>query len=318
MIKDLKDKDIVRGEHFLIKKVDKKVTKNGKDYYDLEISDNSGVGMAKIWEDAMPKCNFEKGKIIEANGVAQEYLGKLSIIINSCEIVNNDEIEDFKSDVPTLVFDIETIGRDFKDLDKSEQDYLINNLEKNMENKKEAQKRTGLHPIFGQVCAIGGYDTAVKKGFALVLGKKELSPENSDFKYFVFKEEKDLLIKFWQIVSKYEKFVTYNGEGFDFPYLVIRSGINRVKIPFEVKKYGNGNHIDLMNKLGQNHRSYKLEFICKAFGVKNPKAEGVHGDDVGKLYKAKEYKKIADYVSRDVVATNEVYKIWKEFLSGEI
>jgi 3'-5' exonuclease len=318
MIKDLKDKDTIRDSHFLVRKVDKKVARNGKDYYDLELSDNSGVILGKIWEDSIARCRFEIGKIIEVNGLIESYLGKLQIKINNCEIVNNAEIEGFKSDVPTLVFDIETVGRDFKDLDKSEQDYLINNLEKNMEDKKEAQKRTGLHPIFGQVCAIGGYDTGAKKGFALVLGKKELSPENSDFKYFVFKEEKDLLIKFWQIVSKYEKFVTYNGEGFDFPYLVIRSGINRVRIPFEVKKYGNGNHIDLMNKLGQNRRSYKLEFICKAFGVKNPKAEGVHGDDVGKLFKAKKYNKIADYVSRDVVATNEVYKIWKEYLSGEI
>ncbi len=318
MIKNLKDREVVRGEHFLIKKVDKKVARNGKDYYDLELSDNSGIILGKIWEDAIGRCKFEAGKIIEVNGLTESYLGKLQIKINDCEIVNNAEIEGFRSDVPTLVFDLETMGKDFDELDKDSQDYLLNNLEKNTEDKKEAKGKTGLYPIFGQICAIGGFDSNQKKGFALVLGKGEMEPENKDFKYYIFDNEKDLLIKFWQIVDKYEKFVTYNGESFDFPYLVIRSGINRVKIPFEVKKYGNSNHIDLMNKLSQNHRGYKLEFICKAFGVKNPKAEGVHGGDVSKLYKAKKYKKIADYVSRDVVATNEVYKIWKEFLSGEI
>jgi DNA polymerase elongation subunit (family B) len=318
MIKDLKDKDNLRETHFLVRKVDKKVTKTGKDYYDLELSDNSGVCTGKIWENTMFNCKFEKGKVIEVNGIAQEYQGKIGIVINSCEIVNNSEVENFKAKVPTLVFDLETIGKDFSKLDEGEQDYLINNLERNTEDKEEAKGKTGLYSIFGTICAAGGYDSNSNKGFALVLGKGELIPENENFKYYVFENEKDLLIKFWEITASYEKFVTYNGEGFDFPYLVIRSGINRVKMPFEVKKYGNSNHIDLMNKLSQNRRGFKLEFMCKAFGVKNPKAEGVHGGDVAKLYKAKEYNKIADYVSRDVVATDSLYKIWQEYLSGEV
>lgn len=318
MIKDLKDKETIRDSHFLVKKVDKKVARNGKDYYDLELSDNSGVILGKIWEDSILRCKFEVGKIIEVNGITESYLGKLQIKINTCEIVNNAEIEGFKSEVPTLIFDLETMGKDFEELDKDSQDYLLNNLEKNNEDKEEAKGKTGLYSIFGTICAIGGYDSGANRGFALVLGKDEIVPENENFKYYIFENEKDLLIKFWEITKNYEKFVTYNGDGFDFPYLIIRSGVNRVKIPFEIKKYGNGNHIDLMNKLNQNNRGYKLEFVCKAFGIKNPKAEGVHGGDVSKLYKAGEFKKIADYVSRDVVATGELYRIWKEYLSGEI
>ena len=312
MINQIKAGDKIVDLHVLVRKVDKKTTKNGDIYYDLELSDSSGVMMGKIWNNAIANCQFEIGKIIEVNGLTQEYGGKVSIIVGSCQIVNSEEIAEFRANIPTLVFDIETVGKDFDELDKEEQDYLLNNLERNTEDKKEAKGKTGLYSIFGKVCAIGGYDSSLGKGFALILGKGEIVPENEDFKYHVFENEKDLLIKFWEIANKYELFVTFNGTSFDFPYLVIRSGINRVKINYEMKKYGN-DHIDLMTKLNQNGRGYKLEMLCK-----NPKAEGVHGDDVNKLFKAKEYNKIADYVSRDVVATNELYLIWKEFLSGEI
>lgn len=317
MINQIKSGDKIIDLHVLVRKVDKKTTKNGDIYYDLELSDSSGVIMAKIWNNAIANCQFEIGKIIEVNGLTQEYGGKVSLIIGSCQIVNSEEIAEFRANIPTLVFDIETIGKDFKELDSEEQDYLLNNLERNTEDKKEAKGKTGLYSIFGKVCAIGGYDSNLSKGFALILGKGEIIPENENFKYHVFENEKDLLVKFWEIARKYELFVTFNGTSFDFPYLVIRSGINRVKINYEMKKYGN-DHVDLMTKLNQNGRGYKLEMLCKAFGVKNPKAEGVHGGDVNNLFKAKEYNKIADYVSRDVVATNELYRIWKEFLSGEI
>lgn len=317
MINTIKAGEKISDTHLLIRKIDKKSTKNGDIYYDLELSDNTGIIAGKIWNNAIPNCQFEVGKIVEISGLTQEYGGKVSIIISRSVLMNSEDMAEFRPNIPTLVFDIETIGKDFDELDKEEQDYLLNNLEKNTEDKKEAKKKTGLYSIFGKVCAIGGFDSSLGKGFALVLGKGELVPENDDFKYHVFENEKDLLAKFWEIAGKYELFVTYNGTSFDFPYLTIRSGINRVKIPFELKKYGN-DHVDLMTKLNQNNRGYKLEMVCKAFGVKNPKAEGVHGDDVNNLFKAKEYNKIADYVSRDVVATNELYKIWKEFLSGEI
>jgi predicted PolB exonuclease-like 3'-5' exonuclease len=317
MINTIKAGEKISDLHVLVRKVDKKTTKNGKPYYELELSDNSGVIIGKIWDNVFSTCEFEIGKIIEINGVSQEFGGKLSIIISSCVVINSEEVAEFRANIPTLVFDIETIGKDFDELDKEEQDYLLNNLEKNTEDKKEAKGKTGLYSIFGKVCAIGGYDSNLGKGFALILGKGEIIPENENFKYHVFENEKDLLMKFWEIANKYELFVTFNGTSFDFPYLVIRSGINRVKINYEMKRYGN-DHVDLMTKLNQNGRGYKLEMLCKAFGIKNPKEEGIHGDDVNKLFKAKEYNKIADYVSRDVVATNELYLIWKEFLSGEI
>ena len=309
--------ELIRDQHFLVNNQEVKQTKNGDVFYNLELSNKDGKVEAKIWNNNIPQCNFEVGKIIELNGKSQEYNGKTSIIIDSCQIVTTEEATDYSPSVPTLVFDIETLGKKFEELDEVEQDYLLNNLEKAEPDKEIAKNKTALYSIFGKVCAIGAVDFNKNTGVVLSLSDKDIQPENEKFTYKVFKTEKELLEEFWKLTENYEQFVTYNGDTFDFPYLMIRSGINRVKMPFEIKKWGSDKFIDLQNKIRQNH-GFKLEMLCKAFGIKNPKGEGVHGDQVSELYNAGEFNKIADYVARDAVATNELYSIWKEFMSGQI
>lgn len=308
---------LIRDGHFLVGSQEIKQTKNGDNFYVLELNNKDGKIEAKIWNNNIPQCNFEVGKIIELNGKTQEYNGTMSIIIDSCQIVNSEEAGDYSPCIPTLVFDIETLGKKFEDLDEVEQDYLLNNLEKGEADKEVAKGKTALYSIFGMVCAIGGYDVNNKKGFVLSLSTKDIKPEKDNFSYETFKTEKELLERFWKIILDYEQFVTYNGDNFDFPYLMIRSGINRVKMPFEIKRWGSEKFIDLQVKIRQNH-GFKLEMLCKAFGIDNPKDKGVHGGDVSKLYYDEEFNKIADYVARDAVATTELYLIWKNYMSGQI
>ncbi|MEI8067478.1 MAG: ribonuclease H-like domain-containing protein [Candidatus Shapirobacteria bacterium] len=310
--------ELIRDRHFVVKSKEVRQTVKGDNYYILELCDINGCIEAKIWNNNISMCNFEEGKVIEVNGKTQEYNGKVGLIIDSCQIVESENASDFSPSVPTLVFDIETLGKKFEDLDEVEKDYLLNNLEKNETDKEIAKKKTGLYSIFGSVCAIGAYDIGKKTGIVLSLSTKEIKPEKENFVYKTFKTEKELLEEFWKITPNYEEFVTYNGDGFDFPFLMIRSGINRVKMPFEIKKWGFDKSIDLANRIRQNGRSFKLEMICKAFGIENPKEEGVHGDDVTRLFNESEFNKIADYVARDATATSELYLIWKEFMSGQI
>lgn len=307
----------IRDEHFLVKSKEIRKTVKGDDYYILELTNKDGKIEAKIWNNSIDKCNFEEGKVVEINGNTQDYNGKIGIIIDNCQIVTTEEPSDYSPMVPTLVFDIETVGKNFEDLDEVEQDYLLNNLEKTETDKEVAKGKTALYSIFGMVGAIGGFDVNNKKGFVLSLSTKEIKPEKDNFVYKTFKTEKELLEEFWKISVNYEQFVTYNGDTFDFPYLMIRSGINRVKMPFEVKKWGSEKFIDLQNKIRQNH-GFKLEMLCKAFGIENPKGKGVHGNEVTELYNKEEFNKIADYVARDAVATAELYLIWKNYMSGQI
>ena len=309
--------DVIRDEHFLVSKKEVKKTSKGDEYYQLELTKPEGKIEAKIWNNSLPQCQLEVGKIIELNGKTQEYKGQVSLIIDSCQIVENEDVEGYRATIKTMVFDIETVGKKFDKLDEVEQDYLLNNLEKAESDKEVAKKKTGLYSIFGMVCAIGAFNPSTKKGIVLLIGDKDLIPEKENYTYKIFNNEKDLLIAFWEIAKEYEMFVTYNGDNFDFPYLQIRSGINRVKVPFEIKKWGTEKFVDLQNKIRQSH-GFKLEMLCKAFGIENPKEAGVHGGDVNDLFDNKDYQKIADYVARDAFSTTQLYLIWKEFMSGEI
>ncbi len=314
--------ELIRDRHFLVVSKETKQTKSGDAYYVLELSNSSGKIEAKIWNNNIAHCNFEVGKIIELNGKSQEYNGKVGLIIDSCQVVDNEETANYSPTVPTLVFDIETVGKKFEELDAKEQDYLLNNLLKNDEDKEEAKKKTALFSIFGFVCAIGCYNPGTDRGIVLCLTpgeSRELVPESEAYSYECFADEKNLLKRFWEITEKYEKFVTYNGDNFDFPYLIIRSGINRVKVPMAIKKWSD-DVIDLQNKIRQGsgqHSAFKLEMLCKAFGVENPKEAGVSGGEVTSLFEKKEYNTIADYVSRDAFSTSRLYLIWKEYMSGE-
>lgn len=311
----LSPNELIRDRHFLVSKIDKKQTKGGDDFYVLELNDPTGAVSGTIWNNNISQCNFEMGKIIELNGKTQEYNGKIGIIIDSCQVITSEEATDYSPIIPTIVFDIETVGKKFDDLDEKEQDYILNNLNKEEEDPEIAKSKTALWSLFGVVVAIGCFNPDSKKGVVLVISDKELKPESDNYVYKIFADEKSLLQEFWKMASSFEKFVTYNGESFDFPYLINRSGINRVKVPFEIKKWSD-NFIDLQQKFKQSNRSFKLEMLCKVFEVENPKEAGVDGSQVGELYYNKEFQKIADYVSRDAYSTAQLYKIWKEFMSG--
>jgi len=61
-------------------------------------------------------------------------------------------------------------------------------------------------------------------------------------------------------------------------------------------------------------RKGNLHMWCRAFGIKSPKADGVSGDDVGALFKDKEYVKIAEYNVGDLKATAELYTYWNNYM----
>lgn len=322
------------NDKFGIISVSEKTTSKGDPYLVLELSHPSGTINGKVWSDAIPNVQVKEGHVAEINATVDEYRGINNFNISKARTILGEELENYLTETPTLVFDIETIGMDFKDLDESQQDYLMNNLEKNFEGTdKQKKDRTGLYPMFGFVVAIGMYNPSSGKGMVYYLddqksGKKAEDKADKksgsksetfdiDFKYQPFNKEKDLLEAFWETATKYERYVTYNGSGFDFPFMVFRSGVHRIKVPFET--HGSSDKfLDLAYKIRVNRRSIRLEQVCKAFGISNPKQKGVSGMEVAKLYRKGELISILEYVARDVVSTSELYKIWKTYLAGKV
>lgn len=310
MIKDLKSGTHLNQVNFGCLSLEQKNTRQGKPFKDVVLSDPSGTIKAKIWSDTFDACKIETGKVICIRGRVGEYQGNLDLTIEESQIIS-DDIQAYQSQIPALVFDIETVGQDFSSLGEWEQDYFLNNLEKNTTNRSEAKNKTGLYAFFGFVCSIAAKDTITGQGIIYHLCDSQLkNPENFEVK--TFKEEKDLLAAFWQYASTYQTFVTFNGAGFDFPFMFLRSAAKRVKVPARLANLDRTQHLDLSQKFTQGGRSFKLEALTRFLGLSNPKEKGVSGLHVSHLYQQGDHQAIVDYVSRDVDSTRQLYDLYRQ------
>jgi uncharacterized protein YprB with RNaseH-like and TPR domain len=232
-----------------------------------------------------------------------------------------------------LVFDIETVGEEFDKLDETTKNSLTRWIKREAGNDKEKynayltdlKEGLGFSPLTGKIVAIGVYDTLKNKGVVYFQAPDVIEEEYKEAG-FLFKpmEEKEMLEKFWQGVKNYKEFVSFNGRQFDVPFLIIRSAINKIKPSLNLmsnrylkfQNYG-VKHIDLQDQLafyGAVRRKGNLHLYCNAFGIRSPKSEGVSGDDVGRLFKNRKYRQIAEYNSWDLIATAELYERWEKYI----
>lgn len=218
----------------------------------------------------------------------------------------------------TIIFDIETIPIDFDSLDEAEKKYLLKNAE-TREEKKIVKDQMALWAPTNRIVAIGVLSGEDDRGAVYFQSedKNIESFEEEGIKY-VAGAEKEILEHFWKVISFANKFVTFNGRGFDCPTLMLRSAMLGVKptknlVPY---RYSADIHIDLLEQLTfyGTARKFNLDFFCKAFGIESPKANGITGLDVFPMFKAKEYENIARYCAGDLWATRELYRRWENFL----
>jgi DNA polymerase elongation subunit (family B) len=233
-----------------------------------------------------------------------------------------------------LVIDIETIGEDFDALDHATQENLTRWIKKDSDGEDEyklalqdVKNELGLSPLTGQIVAIGVLDVDTNEGgvYYQAPGQK-----NEDVKEdgIAFKQmtEEDMLRKFWELAAKYQIFVTFNGRGFDLPFLMIRSAVHGVRptkdlmqarYPWQVRNDG-AVHVDLLDQLsfyGAVRRKGSLHLWSRAFGIESPKSGGVSGNDVGPLFKQKKFLEIAKYNVGDIRATRLLYEKWEAYLN---
>ena len=217
-----------------------------------------------------------------------------------------------------LIFDIETYGQSPEELDSIIKEYLIKNAKSDQE-KQDILSKTGLLPISGQIVSIAMLNPETNQGkvyFQALKGKIENYSKNN-IEYIV-KPEKEILENFWQDIKYFDLLISYNGRGFDAPFIIFRSIFYNIKPTRNLmpNRYYKNEHLDLMDQLTfyGAFRKFSLEVLCEFFKIKNPKDEGVSGLAITELFNKKEYKKIAEYCMRDVIATKELYERIKEFI----
>jgi hypothetical protein len=217
-----------------------------------------------------------------------------------------------------VIVDIETIGFDFDSFSEREKEYLLKYAHDD-EKKTDTKKKTGLYPLTGEIVTIGMLNPETMKGMVL-FQDKGTKVEKFEENGIVYQagSEKELLEKFWEHIVNFDTVVTFNGRGFDAPYLMLRSAIHKVRATKNLMgyRYDAKIHCDLMEQMTFYGavRKYSLDFYAKAFGIKSSKDEGIDGSMVGDLYKEGKYLDVARYCFRDLVTTKELFEYWDRYL----
>jgi DNA polymerase elongation subunit (family B) len=234
-----------------------------------------------------------------------------------------------------LVFDVETSALPLATFDEAQQEYLFRDAEKLTDDlarkarQVEIQQQMSLWPLTARVVCIAMLNAESCRGQVLFLADRlePVGDESGAVEFVACLDESELLTAFWDVAKHYESIITFNGRGFDVPFLYLRSAVLNVAISrrdWLGYRFQTEPHCDLAEQLtfygvsGREGaaRRFNLDFYCKTFGIDSPKSHGVTGMDIGRLLAAGQYRDIAEYCLRDVQATVRLYQIWKERLAG--
>jgi len=234
-----------------------------------------------------------------------------------------------------LVFDIETSALPLDRFDEVQQEYLFRECGKLADEVARNTRRTeiaqmcSLWPFTAQVVCVAMLNADTSRGQVLFTAEdfEEAADEAGPVEFVPCVDEVELLTAFWDVAKHYDTIVTFNGRGFDVPFIYLRSAL--LNVPISRKdwlgyRYQTEPHCDLAEQLtfygvsGREGaaRRFNLDFYCKAFGIESPKAHGVTGTDIGAMLAEGRFREIAEYCLRDVRATVLLYQIWKERLAG--
>jgi DNA polymerase elongation subunit (family B) len=235
----------------------------------------------------------------------------------------------------TLVFDIETSALSREHFDDAQWEYLFREAEKiadeaaRHQRQTELQQQLNLWPFTSRVVCIAMLNAESARGQVLFTATdyEDGGAGEGPVEFVACLDEAELLGAFWDVARHYDHIATFNGRGFDVPFLYLRSAI--LNVPISKKnwlgyRYATEPHCDLAEQFtfygvsGRDGaaRRFNLDFYCKAFGIDSPKSHGVTGMDVNRLLAEGRHREIAEYCLRDVNATVSLYKLWRERLAG--
>jgi DNA polymerase elongation subunit (family B) len=234
-----------------------------------------------------------------------------------------------------LVFDIETSALPLEHFDPVQQEYLFREAEHlpdpaaRQTRRLEIQRQFSLWPLTAQVVCIAMLNVDSCRGKALFLADDAGDEIHAGgaVEFVPCADEGELLAEFWEVAEYYDSIVTFNGRGFDVPFIYLRSAVLKVEVSRKDwlgYRYQIDPHCDLLEQLtfynisGRDGaaRRFNLDFYCKAFGIPSPKSHGVTGMDIGRMMAEGKGREVAEYCLGDVQATVALYRIWQERLAA--
>ncbi len=221
-----------------------------------------------------------------------------------------------------IVLDIECTSQEWDSLPESHRLMARKELSKQTIGQRvteeEAKERLALSPYTGTITVVSLWDTYFERGVTYYVHPYALEglTEKGDqpVLYRHCKTEKELLERVWRVLGRisFKQVVTFNGRGFDLPYLMVRSICNGVPVLFDLvnaKRY-ESNHIDVSDVIsvyGSCRFNVSLEMLCEQMGIESPKTT-VSGKDAPVLWKQgpEQKKEVVLYCGRDTASLGAV------------
>jgi hypothetical protein len=311
------------------------VDRNGAGYYDLLVADASAKIAAKIWRDSRAyaeavEAQLREGMVVKLGFTVGSFRDTVQLTVSRLRVLGEDDewdpdaiwgdgwqlVEGLQR--KTLVFDIETVPA----IDMAEApDAVARSIARTAERfGDDPDKVMGLSPYFGKIVSLAfgegdpgeAADPDDPEGVTCLV-VPPTGRERDDYPAWMRPmSEPELLRAFWQLAGSAELVVSFNGRGFDVPFLVIRSLVHgipaRVDLlssPFSLRP-----HLDLFRLIGHGRGglgSTSLDIVCWALGIESPKG-AMDGSMVAPTYARGDIEKIAEYNAADVRATTAVYR----------
>jgi len=317
-----------RWAYACVRRVHEGQTKQGRPYIDMVLADADRVVAAKVWDDERAALcmarKLHRGQAVLACFTVEEYQGATQLNVRGLWLAKADDTGYSPALVygpghelllgmgricPTLVVDIETVpAARFAELPPG----VAASIERHAaRDGTDTMTVMSLSPMLGKVVSLAFVDGENPAAEPHALAVPPEAHDGLKGRATAFASERDLLLAFWDLASWAEVVVTYNGRGFDIPFLVGRS--LALGVPVRVDLLGNPYtlrpHLDLMRLLGAGRPGPgSLEAVCYGLGIESPKEGGMSGAEVAPAYARGEIERIAEYNRQDVRATAELYR----------
>jgi len=308
-------------------------TRSGKPYFELRLADRTRAISAKIWSDAQRAMqaaeSIDVGSHVKLLFAVESYQGVPQLSVRGIRPVRAPEPgydpallveEGFElvADLlcSTLVFDIETVPAvEARKLPPMIAQAVAKHAER---NEWDEGKVMSLSPYFGRVIslAVGDGELDPRDQIVTVFAVPPASDESRSIDLGVDESmrvrlvsEVDLLRAFWALAGQADVVVSYNGRGFDVPFLVGRSLIHEIPVRVDLtsNRYSLRPHLDLFALLSGGRGPSSLDVVCWALGLTSPKEE-MDGSMVATAYAKGDLASIAQYNAGDVRATTAIYR----------
>jgi 3'-5' exonuclease len=216
------------------------------------------------------------------------------------------------SRVKTVVFDIETVGLPWLDVDPLMREAMTRGAEDGDTHRTKKGWRS-LSPYAAKVVVIAMLNPESGQGKVWYesITRSETRSQDGLFDE-IGDSEARILEEFWSVLARFDRVVSFNGRCFDGPFLAVRSAIHGLKPSKNLSgyRYSVREHVDLLEVLtfmGAVQPRPSLHAACTAFGIPSPKSAEMHGYAVGNAYEKGRLPDILAYCRKDVEATAALF-----------